>query len=41
MIEPVGLEPPVTVALSLRTVPIGPPALGVVGRVGLALLTVV
>ena len=35
VIEPVGLVPPLRVALSLRTVPTRPPALGVVGRVGL------
>jgi len=38
---PVGLEPPVSAAVSLSTVPTGPPADGVVVMVGDTLLTVV
>ena len=37
---PVGLKPPERVAVSLRVVPIGPPADGVVPIVGVVLVTV-
>ncbi len=37
---PVGLKPPVTVAVSLMVVPTGPPAEGVVAMAGVALIVV-